>query len=1277
MSLNTSSNNNFTSIDSEFGLTTNNSVRSTSISDSNNPNTEVAMQSTFTNVLEEQEEYMTFGKTDAAVSTDGIDIPSGLPMKSIFFNHFTNYSNPNARTEMTLFYNVEHALISWRSPQSSRAYKIATNLIRVYEALEAGSPNKSVTWTRAYNSNNQPDCEDIIRMIARSVMNEKTVAGAAKLLQSLVGTMFVAQWEVQEENPDNYNTAAIFKQVGNLVDAQAVLRTEDVAAFHVNSNNSEESIILNKAGRTKRTLTIEGNKGFGNSKQKGSAAAWVEGCLDWTSRVYGFALSDKTNTKRGYVGDAVTIMGVSADGMKSLVTDAKEGKAQARHAMIKHTTAEVENPVIDGLISEMTGNRFAVHYGARLMTTYVDNSFFSASVGDGGAVLRTPLTATINKKLSGSVNIDLLRCTNGAWAVKLSSFSEGEKLEAVRNAVKAEIVNNPVLAPGQSIMFEGQVVLQNTSNLELKLAYKDPIHTGIKDGTTKYLNTQEAAVAFDVQYKAVITDWNWKLRGLWLKEMTTRNNSLQFSDKSIKSDVIINGNSVKNKKAMLVRLWANYNRQLVAFCKDGSLRLAHQNPDGNVVLGKELDLNQVQADLDAITVKTKVSFVASAISIENHKLANANAFTGATITELNNGLVRVEATVKTITAPLVQAIELSSVAENFSVGRKVSPITAAYITTFAAANEVATRTITANAERVAQSIRLGLTNKVDAVFDTRLDQDLEALVEALSLSIQNGRTPKGCFKALAQRFPQGIKVTGADAKCGRKWEVVLPTHLLATQGRFDKFGWSFDENIQTIYAFLNLLAFGARKAEVANSIADYAYAIGHGLKYWRDDVIEGKGSLTKSTPCFDHHGMKVVANAMAGYEMIGGKPTPVIMLDESNPLVVPTSEGSKKSIAIGKDGRNAKLIKDGDVVFFHRNPVIDLTPAIVRISKKQRVAGKYVAAISPDAFAYGGFGDFDGDCIWLIPANQVGIRNIDANVTSANTNPAEQVASLMEHPLVGKNIACKTMKRYSIGGSEDEILSGVCKVTGFDVSGAIADRTEEVKLASLGLAGNDQKLIKEISLEGRLLTTYRAMAVSSAESTARHYRIRVGQGYSVMFNAYSDFIAGYNPCNNSFLLEDATTIKASSFYVYEHIGLSGFSSGNEEIFETLIRLAEERLGNRKREAAHPCIAFYGEVEVPIDVSSDEVRRPVAKYVAMTMIQSRLNRSNGISSSTAQSGFMSSAIKHGVFRALTKGVLNSSNQTDAVLLQDYIADNNPYAPVMTALAKAAGRNFGRV
>ena len=983
----------------------------------NNNNQEINM----TNGLEQQEEYMTWGKTGAEVSTDGVEIESGLPMTPVVFNHFTTYGAPKTKTNssLTFYYNVEHALISWRSSRSNAADKIATNLIRVYEAAQKGMPTKSVAWTRAYDSSNQQDCEDIIRMIVRTIKNEPTKASAVKLLQSLIGTMFVSQWEVQEESPDNYNTAAIFKQVDNLVDAQEVVRTEDVAAFHVNSNNSEESIILNKAGRIKRTLQFSDGS-FSNSK--GSASAWVAGCLEWTHRIYGFALSDKTNTKRGYIGNAVTVMGVSADGIKSLVTDATEGKLQARHAMIKHTAAEVENAGIDGLISELTGDRFAVHYGARLVTTYVDNSIFSATVGDGGSVLRKPITATINKKLKGSVNIDLLRSTMGAWAF----MSSEERLAQVRTAVEATIIANPVLAPGESIVYEGQVVIQNNSNLELTLAYKDPTNTGVKAGATTFVNTEVGAIGFDVKYKAVETGWNWKLRCLWLKEMTTKNDSLQFSDGSIKSDVIINPNSVKNKKAILVRLWANYNRQLVAFCKDGSLRLAHKDPKtNNVVLGEELDMAKVQADLDVITVSTDMSFVASAISVENHKAANPKVFEGATVVPQNNGLVEVTVPVKTITAPLTHAVELSSVAENFSIGRKVSPITAAYMTTFKAANEVATRTIAANAERVAESIKLGCTGKVDAVFNTEYSQDREALVEALSLSIKNGRTPKGCFKALAQRFPQGIKITGTDANGKKPWEVVLPTHLLATQGRFDKSGFSFDTNIQTIYAFLYLLASGAKAPEVTNTIAAYAYAVGLGLKYWRDDVIEGKGSLTKSTPCFDHHGMKVIANVMAGYEIINGVEVPVIMLDESNPLVVPSKAGSKKSKAIGKDGRNAKLVKDGDVVFFHRNPVVDLTPAIIRITKGQEVAGKYVAAISPEAFAYRTFGDFDGDCIWLIPAKQVGIHNVDAEVTSNNVSPAEQVASLMTHPLVGKSIACDTIRRYSVDTGDNPVMDPI------------------------------------------------------------------------------------------------------------------------------------------------------------------------------------------------------------------------------------------------------------
>ena len=47
----------------------------------------------------------------------------------------------------------------------------------------------------------------------------------------------------------------------------------------------------------------------------------------------------------------------------------------------------------------------------------------------------------------------------GAWAF----MSSEERLAQVRTAVEAAIVAKPVLAPGESIEYEGQVVIQNNS----------------------------------------------------------------------------------------------------------------------------------------------------------------------------------------------------------------------------------------------------------------------------------------------------------------------------------------------------------------------------------------------------------------------------------------------------------------------------------------------------------------------------------------------------------------------------------------------------------------------------------------------------------------------------------------------------------------------------------------------------------------------------------------------------------------------------------------------
>ena len=158
---------------------------------------------------------------------------------------------------------------------------------------------------------------------------------------------------------------------------------------------------------------------------------------------------DKTNSKRAYCGDALqAIAGLSADGMKSLVVADKEGKTFARHSMCKHIPAMVANPQRDNFYGEMADNQFASHYGQLVTATYVDNSIFSSTVGDGGAVLKTPLTGTITKRLDASFNVLELRASNSTLA--------NASLEVIEAKVIERLCEVGTLAPGEVVMFEGQ-----------------------------------------------------------------------------------------------------------------------------------------------------------------------------------------------------------------------------------------------------------------------------------------------------------------------------------------------------------------------------------------------------------------------------------------------------------------------------------------------------------------------------------------------------------------------------------------------------------------------------------------------------------------------------------------------------------------------------------------------------------------------------------------------------------------------------------------------------
>ena len=1195
--------------------------------------------------------------------TQVVNNKKGLPMECHSFTGYKTYGNPNAVDKLTLYFNIEHRLVSWKSPVSRVAKTVNPRLIQVFEYVD----EEVVADCKAVDTTTTEGFQYILRAIAKTIHSSScaTVAEAVERLEALIGTVFISQWEEDELRPGNYNTNAFVRRVGNVVDAQVVARQNEISAFHVN----DKGVILDKSARSRRVLCDKAGK---KTDKRGSSSNWVKGCLETAIAKWGFCFTDKTNSKRAFAGDALqAIGGLSKDGMKSLVVADKEGKAFARHAMCKHISAAVEDVSRDNFYGEMADGGFSGHYGQLLTTTWVDNSIFSATVGDGGGVLRTALTGTILKRLHASFNIVELRASDSPLA-KAS-------LEEIEAKVIERLCEISSLAPHEVVMFEGQRLLRNG---RLPVVIKPQTLRASR----KRLNTETGSLVFNIACETVITDYNWKLRGLWLKAMTSRNDDVVLAGNS--SDLIINANSVKNKKAMLLRMWANHSGNRVAFCKDGAVRHLVDAGAGNLVLGQEVDEEAIQKYIDDVmTEEVELTFVAHHRTVAKHKAGNPSAFANAVISEVcaSTGNQTVSVKVKTITAPLVVALELSSVAENAVVGSRASHLISDYATTFGeTANTVGSSTIRREAERQAKVLELCLSGEIDKSFKLTNSPKWDDVRIILKDLLAKNHTPAMFFKALSQKFPSGIEIkghTGIFVKSPkRQWSVVLPTQLLAIHGRFDKEGYSHDAKVEAVYAFLSLIASGKQGKGINDTLADCAFAIGKALEAWKKDVVEGKGTLTKTSLCFAQHSFKVIANGKDGWQEVGGHWLPVISLSNTNPLVQ-VAKG-KKSLAVGKDGRNAKVVRDGDIVFFYRNPQVLLGVAVAKVVDES-VVGKYAAAIAPDAFALNNDGDFDGDAICIVPANQFGIRNINTDVSKlsdVSTTPVEQVKELMSHPLLAEGLAERAIRHYNMAHDETldvQILGGICKTTSFKLSstemlkvnntgtalsfdcGLVFDRTAQMKEFNVHSEPND---------DGSPIS-FTQVWIEDATATAHHYQVRVGQGYSVMFNAVNEFIAR-SRTNRSMDEKELLAVMAASIYCYEGLGLSGYSLQNEQSFEVLVNVAKEILGLTKP------VSYTTSSFQPISMlqNSKEVRtelneklwniKPLAQFFAMAVIQSRLDnpRQAGLQSSV----LFDSACKHSAFRSLTKGMYSSNGRVANALRCATVNSAEPYAPILEVL-----------
>ena len=199
-------------------------------------------------------------------------------------------------------------------------------------------------------------------------------------------------------------------------------------------------------------------------KLRGNKGAWTEGCLEATMKRWGYAMPDKNNSKCAYVSNSVGVMGMSADGMKSIVKADKASKFFSRHSMVKHISAEVEEPLFDSLVSEVDNNHFAVNNGIALDATYVKHPLISLIASDGGIIARKEITAISNKRLRGSFNLDILLCSDAEEAqpvreaiANLDARSQFKKvIELMTEEFKTIASQGIVLQPGDCVSFAGQ-----------------------------------------------------------------------------------------------------------------------------------------------------------------------------------------------------------------------------------------------------------------------------------------------------------------------------------------------------------------------------------------------------------------------------------------------------------------------------------------------------------------------------------------------------------------------------------------------------------------------------------------------------------------------------------------------------------------------------------------------------------------------------------------------------------------------------------------------------
>ncbi|MEM8720404.1 MAG: hypothetical protein AAGE84_14050 [Cyanobacteria bacterium P01_G01_bin.39] len=949
-------------------------------------------------------------------------------------------------------------------------------------------------------------------LLVRSMPKARSTGELDNLIQSLVSKVFLDTPIQNIVNNKSFYGRRNEEIEGQRLDQQVIIETHKVNSIGVNG----ETRTFCKCETTGREIV--------------EAAAFFAGISEPF-------FTDKNNKKYVVYGDGCRAAGVDlVDGKLVTLNPVdlnKAAKILNRMASFSFSKANSAVISVDGEEGEtyLSNLQFALSGGKTVRAAGVEVPVFVSfgAFGLNNGIMETNASRDVHFKFEQSKSLTPV-------CVDMYSFSEEylcslgktpeEQLNSLLSEIKSFIIEwrkaNKVIAAHQVVKFNGVPVIANHNHFPVYLynEVKDKgvtVHKGGHD-----FNHQVRSVVVKVTGVVASVKKSPKVRGLTKKATAYPTGTVILKD-GVESDwvAILNRECIKGSAA-LIDIFANDddNRDKDVIWNKGVLTV-----DGNSVNSQDL-VEWMNSKAEVYVIERQVSdFVEQELS----HLSGVEFFT-------RNGKHYVREEVKGFYGYSMMEVEVSTADENHGI----SYLGLNEQQMIALAGEKVGVALASLAGKQLDNADLLIGNKEVPVF--KLPMEAEALRSFMDVNAEF-RT-KQWMGAMAKKSLHGIRVEWDFAKRDgsiHTWAANLPFGVFLKFGSWDVAGnpaanispvisYVEDEDAEVVSSNVLEDVFNFINIVTSDNLSDLErkslFLRSNVFSTWINNLRSAKkaNQFTKASVAFHQ---KVVGDLTIGNDEKTG--LPIVKVSPSNPML--------------KDKKLSALVKKGEAVvkaegtlaanriaFLSRCPLPLFTAVVIKLDDS---LDNSVIAVNPLVWIKSNLGDFDGDLGYLTDAAQFGF-NSPAKAREFNAK-----FSAMPHHWTefkqGKGIS--------------------------PVEDALA-----VDASVIGAAKSANSLMEEWAAINNEISV--DSFVKLAQDVHSHYKYKVGSLYnnSSAFTqelgnkAFNKGVGSINP--------DEVVGLINSWFMYEEIGLGGYSESNANKLAEFKEAVDKELANKVERVIH-------------------------------------------------------------------------------------------------------------